>query len=232
MKILSVEGLEVKINNKVVVKNANLSINAGELVVLSGANGSGKTSLAMCVAGHPRYKIKKGKIFFIGEKINRLKPEERFLRGIFVGMQIPVEIEGIRYGSFLWQVYKKIYPKASIEEFVKRVEEAMKIVNLRKSFLDRQLHKGFSGGEKKKSEVLQYLLFNPKLGILDEIDSGLDVKSLKNIGKELKKVKKSENALIVITHNPYFIKLLQPNKIYLMEEGIVTLNKGKNDKKK
>ncbi len=222
MVFFSIDKLQIAIGKKIVVKEASMKLNQGELVVISGENGSGKTSLVLGIIGDPRFKIVKGKIKFRNKDITHLAPDEKFKIGIFVGMQLPVEIPGLRYESFLWNAYKKLYPNKDYEEFKKLLDKYMKVVGLNASFMDRELHKNFSGGEKKKSELLQYFIFSPKLALLDEIDSGLDIKTTKRVVKELKNKREKENAtLIVISHNPSFIRSLGADKILIMENGVL-----------
>ncbi len=197
MYILKIKKLQVKIKKKYILNNINLKIKYGETHVLIGPNGSGKSSLSLVLAGHKKYEIIKGKIFLDNININKLTIDKRSKKGLFISLQNSIEIPGLNNQYFLFQAYnsKRIYNKKkeiNLIKFKKKIFKYLKKINFSKKFLQRSLNVGFSGGEKKKNDILQILILKPKLIILDEIDSGLDVNTFQKIIKIINKLKKKK----------------------------------------
>nr|YP_009944581.1 Iron-sulfur cluster formation ABC transporterATP-binding subunit [Osmundea sinicola]QFR99875.1 Iron-sulfur cluster formation ABC transporterATP-binding subunit [Osmundea sinicola] len=223
-QILKIKNLQVKIQNEIIIKKLNFSINRGEIHAIMGKNGSGKSTLAKTIAGHPRYNITQGQIIFNNEDITHEEPEIRSNKGIFLGFQYPVEIAGVSNIDFLRLAYnceqKTLNkPESDPLSFFEIMAKKLKNINMDDSFLNRNVNEGFSGGEKKKNEILQMSLLNKDLSILDEIDSGLDVEALKNISEHIKNFSNKNNAILVITHYEKLIDYLQPEYVHIMKEG-------------
>ncbi len=234
MCLLKIKNLNLKIKKKIIIKKLNLKIKKGEIHFLLGKNGSGKSILALTIAGKKKY-ISKGKIFFKKKNINKLTIDKIAKNGLFVSFQNNVEISGLKNQYFLYECFNNIreYRKKkilNIIDFKKLLYKKIKKINIDKSLLKRSLNKEFSGGEKKKNEILQILLLNPKLIILDEIDSFLDKKTLKKVIYIIKKLKKKKKSFLIITHNKKFIKKIKPNYIHIInKKKIKKYNKIKND---
>ena len=225
--MLDINNLQVNIEGKPILKGLYLTVKPGEVVAVMGPNGSGKSTLAYTVAGHPRYVVEegdRGKITLDGKDITQMPADERANLGLFLASQYPVGIAGLTMNSFLWQLYKKRNPEAkkktNVVEFRKWIEEQARLLDLKEDLLNRGLNDGFSGGEKKKAEILQMLVFNPKYIILDELDSGLDVDALRKIAKTVAKIAKEKNiGVLAITHYNRILKYLEPDKVVIMEAG-------------
>lgn len=223
--ILSIKDLKVLVQDKQVLKGVSLDISTGQVHVLMGKNGSGKSSLAFTLMGHPNYKIEAGQILFYGQNINNYKPEERAKAGLFLAMQNPVEIEGVQLKQFLRTAYNSIYdntPKQlRLAEFNKLLDQKMAELQVDSKFVERSTNVGFSGGEKKRSEILQMSVLQPKLAILDEIDSGVDVDALKIICAQINKIRQEnpELTLLLITHYPRILEYLKPDFVHIMKDG-------------
>ncbi len=220
--VLELQELTIEVEGKVIIKNLSLSIPQGEVHAIMGPNGSGKSTLASALAGNPAYKITNGKIFLNGEDITFLSVEERAKRGIFLAFQYPLEIPGIFFGQYLYQIVKKRFPNLMFAEFQDRISTLLPLLGLDKKFLDRELNVGFSGGEKKRAEILQLLLLKPTFAILDETDSGLDIDSLKWVGNALSQAKQANDesfTALIITHYPKILAYLKPDKVHVFKEG-------------
>lgn len=220
-KALIIKSLSVSIEEKAIVKGLHLKIKPGEIHALMGPNGSGKSTLANTLMGHPKYKITKGKITLDGLNITTLPPNEKAKAGLFLSLQYPPEIGGITVNNFLRNAWQTIHnQKITSLEFFRFLQKKMKILHLEDSFAQRQLNVGFSGGEKKKMEILQMLVLEPKYVILDETDSGLDVDALKTIGKAIAYLKKEKNiGVLVITHYARFLHHIVPDFVHVMNKG-------------
>jgi len=237
--ILEIKNLHVEVNSKEVdasrnlgvlskeiLKGINLKVAEGTIHALMGPNGSGKSTLANVIMGNPKYQITKGEILFKGKNILDLNVNERAKLGIFMSFQYPQEIEGITISNFLRTALGNINgKKPSIMEFKEILEEKSKLLNIPDNFSDRYLNKGFSGGEKKKSEILQLAILKPKLAILDETDSGLDIDALKTIAQGIKTLKKEnpEMTILIITHYKRILEYLTPDKLSIVIKGKVAL---------
>jgi Fe-S cluster assembly ATP-binding protein len=219
--MLEIENLNVSVEGKLVLKGINLVARGGEIHAVMGPNGSGKTSLAFTIMGHPRYKIESGRITFEGEEINNLKTHERAKKGIFLAFQYPQEIPGVPLGKFLWTVAGG---EKNFSAFSREFKEKLSLLKIPEEFAKREVNKGFSGGEKKRTEILQMLMLNPKLIILDEIDSGLDVDSLKIVASAVMNFMTKEKVIIIITHYPRILNYVRPNFVHILFDGKIVLS--------
>ena len=222
--LLSVDKLSAKIQNTEILKNFSLEIGKNEIHVIMGPNGSGKSTFSKILAGHPSYEIISGKISFDNQDLLDLSPENRSHAGIFLAFQYPVEIAGVTNFDFLRIAYnekQKYEKKEELDplEFMEVTQGFLKKLKMKPEFLNRNLNEGFSGGEKKRNEILQMLLLNPKLVILDEIDSGLDIDALKVICEGIVKNISAEASLVVINHYPRILSYLKPTHIHIMMDG-------------
>lgn len=212
---------------KEILKGLNLSVNKGEVHVLMGTNGSGKSTLANALMGHPNYTITKGDIQFRGENLLEMKPEDKAKKGMFLAFQYPTAIEGLTVGSYLRAIVKAVSDKdIPIRTFRKELTQHMEELRIPKSFLKRSLNAGFSGGEKKKTEILQMNLLKPKLIILDETDSGLDVDALKLVFENVNKRVDEETSVIIITHYSRVLRYVHPNYVHIIKEGNIVKSGG------
>lgn len=226
--ILKINNLHTSINNIDILKNLNLSINAGEIHAIMGPNGSGKSTLAKVIAGHPAYKIQQGSIKLKGEDITYMEPETRASKGVFLAFQYPVEIPGVNNIDFLRLAYNEKQKKKNQQildplSFFNLIHQKTQNININTDFLNRNVNEGFSGGEKKKNEILQMMLLNNQLSILDETDSGLDVDALKNIAKNIKNFIDSKKSIILITHYQKLLDYIVPDFIHIMQKGQIVL---------
>nr|QCI05222.1 iron-sulfur cluster formation ABC transporter ATP-binding subunit [Centroceras clavulatum] len=223
-KFLEIKNLEVQIDENIIINNLNLSINCGEVHAIMGKNGSGKSTLAKVIAGHPKYTITDGSIIFNNEDITEMEPEERSHKGIFLAFQYPVEIPGVSNADFLRIAYnsKQIFEKKNELDplsFLDFLEHKIKDIDMNAMFLSRNVNEGFSGGEKKKNEILQMSLLNSKLSILDETDSGLDIDALKIISHRINNFKTQDKSIILITHYQRLLDYIKPDYVHIMEDG-------------
>jgi Fe-S cluster assembly ATP-binding protein len=229
--ILKLDKLKASIENKLIINEFNLTVNEGEIHVIMGPNGSGKSTLSKVLAGHPSYEVKSGSIEFQNQDLLELSPEERSHEGLFLAFQYPLEIAGVTNYDFLRIAYnekQKYLKKSELDplEFMTLVQSLLTKLKMRNEFLNRNLNEGFSGGEKKRNEILQMLLLNPKLVILDEIDSGLDIDALKIICENITTNLHKSSSLIVITHYPRILEYLKPTFVHIMIEGQIVKTGG------
>lgn len=222
--ILEIKNLHVSINNTEIIQGLNLSVNRGEIHAIMGPNGSGKSTLAKVIAGHPLYKITQGSIFLNGEDITNMTTEDRANKGVFLAFQYPVEIPGVNNLDFLRLAYnakQKYRNKTEVDplSFFNLISKKTKDMSISNEFLTRDVNEGFSGGEKKKNEILQMCLLNNEISILDETDSGLDIDALKNIAKNINNFCSSEKAIILITHYQRLLDYIIPNFVHIMQKG-------------
>ena len=226
-KLLEINDLYVTAENKEILKGINLKINKGEIHVIMGPNGSGKSTTANAILNNPEYKKVNGRIEFEGEDITNLRTDEIAKKGIFMSFQLPEEIPGVSVTNFLKYAKNKIENKpVKIFEFKKELEKYMDELKMNPKNMDRSLNVGFSGGEKKKNEILQMLVLNPKLAILDETDSGLDVDAIKTVSKGIEMFKTNENAVLIITHNTKILSNLKVDYVHVLVNGKIVKTGG------
>ena len=222
MKLLEINNLHTisNDNKKEILKGLSLKINSGEVHVIMGPNGSGKTTLANTIFNNPKYSITSGNIIFDGEELNNLKPNEIAQKKIFMSFQIPVEVPGVTNAQFLKTIkFNLSDERLNLLKFSKEVRENMNKLKINPDYLNRDLNVGFSGGEKKKNEILQLLTVNPKFAILDETDSGLDVDAIKLVSKGISLYKTKENAVLIITHSTKILKYLDVDYVHILSDG-------------
>lgn len=219
-EILNIKDLHANAGDKKILKGLNLKINAGEVHVIMGPNGAGKSTLANVIFNNPIYKKTSGEIDFIGENINDLKTNEIANKGIFMSFQLPEEVPGITLMNFLKAVHSaKTQEPVKVFAFKRQIEENMNKLNMNKNYASRDLNVGFSGGEKKKAEILQMLTLNPKLAILDETDSGLDVDAIRTVSSGINMFKNDENAVLIITHSTKILENLDVDYVHILVNG-------------
>lgn len=219
-KLLEIKDLYVNAENKEILKGMNLEIEKGEIHVIMGPNGSGKTTTANAILNNPQYIKTNGKILFEGEDITNLRTDEIARKGIFMSFQLPEEIPGVSVTNFLKYSKNKITGKpVKIFEFKDELKKYMEELNMNPKNIERSLNVGFSGGEKKKNEILQMLVLNPKLAILDETDSGLDVDAIRIVSKGINMFKNENNAVLIITHNAKILESLKPDYVHVLVNG-------------
>ncbi len=219
--LLQIENLQVNIEKKQVLNGINLSVKAGETHVLMGPNGAGKSTLGYSIMGNPRYTVTGGKILFDGQDITELSADKRAALGIFLSFQTPLEVPGISLESFIRNaVQSRTGERVKLFQFQKELKAMMELLHMDPSYASRDLNVGFSGGEKKKAEVLQLLMLKPKLAILDETDSGLDVDAVKTVSAGIEEFqKRCGGALLIITHSTKILESLKVDKVHIMIDG-------------
>ena len=230
--MLEVKNLHVSINGNKILKGINLTINAGEVHAIMGPNGSGKSTLAQVLAGREEYEVTEGEVLYNGENLLELSAEDRARKGIFLAFQYPVEIPGVSNVNLLKTAVNEIRKFHDEEEldaidFLTLIKDKMKLVELDESFLKRSVNEGFSGGEKKRNEIFQMAVLNPKLAILDETDSGLDIDALKVVANGVNKLKSGDNATIVVTHYQRLLDYIVPDFVHVLYNGQIVKSGGK-----
>ena len=222
--LLDITNLFASTDNLPILKGVNIQIKAGEIHAIMGRNGCGKSTLSKIIAGHPSYEVTRGKIKLSGNDIKDLEPEERAQAGIFLGFQYPIEIPGVSNLEFLrvaTNARRKFLNKDELDtfEFEDLVKEKLDIVKMEPSFLSRSINQGFSGGEKKRNEILQMALLEPEIAILDETDSGLDIDALRIVASGIKKIANEDSAIILITHYQRLLDEIKPDFVHVMANG-------------
>jgi Fe-S cluster assembly ATP-binding protein len=222
--MLEIKNLHASINQIKILNGLNLVVKSGEIHAIMGTNGSGKSTFSKILTGHPAYTLNKGEILFEGKKLNKLSPEERSQLGIFLAFQYPVEIPGVSNEEFLRIAYNlkrksKNLPDLNPIEFLEILKDKLDASNLTIDFLNRNINEGFSGGEKKRNEILQMTVLDPKLAILDETDSGLDIDALRNLSIGINNFMNKEKSLIIITHYQRLLDYIVPDFIHIMHNG-------------
>lgn len=218
--MLILKNLSVSYDGKKILEDINANFNEGEINAILGANGSGKTTLCYAIAGHPSYVVS-GDIILDGEKINNLLAEERALKGIFLAFQNPVSIEGLKVKKIISTIAEK--RNTSYEE----IENAKSKLGVENNLLERSLNVNFSGGEKKKIELLQAIIFKPRVLLLDEIDAGIDIDNLKKLKEIVKELKRKKTIIVIVTHNLWILEQIKPSKIYVLKDGKIAKYGGK-----
>ena len=222
-QLLEIVDLHVKTDDQKILKGLNLKVNAGEIHAIMGPNGAGKSTLAKVLAGHFSYEVTQGMMAVEGTNLDGLEPEERSLLGLFISFQYPLEVHGISNFEFLYTSYlahlKSQGREMTKEQFQEHLDRLVAKLQMKQEFLTRGLNTGFSGGEKKRNEILQMLLLNPKVAVLDETDSGLDVDALKIVADGINRFSSAENGVILITHYQRLLDLVQPHFVHIMIDG-------------
>ena len=230
--LLEIKDLHAGIEGKEILTGLNLQINKGEVHAIMGPNGSGKSTLAKVLAGHPSYEITKGEVIYEGKDLLELEPDERAREGIFLAFQYPVEVPGVSNSQFLRLAYNEKMKHLGEEEldpleFNDYMREKAKVVEMDKSFFNRSVNVGFSGGEKKRNEILQMAVLNPTLAILDETDSGLDIDALRIVAEGVNKLRSADNAIILVTHYQRLLNYIIPDFVHVLADGRVVKEGGK-----
>ena len=231
--ILEVNNLFASTEDLQILKGVTISVNPGEIHAIMGRNGCGKSTLSKIIAGHPSYKITKGEIKFTGQDIQSLEPEKRAQSGIFLGFQYPIEIPGVSNLEFLrvaTNARRKFLKKQELDtfDFEDLVKEKLDLVKMDSAFLSRSINQGFSGGEKKRNEILQMALLEPKIAILDETDSGLDIDALRIVASGIKKISNANTGIILITHYQRLLDEIKPDYVHVMSDGQI-IKTGESD---
>lgn len=222
--MLVIKDLSASVDGKPIIKGFNLTVKAGEIHAIMGPNGAGKSTLAKILAGHPSYAITSGEVLFKDQNLLEMEPEERAHAGLFMSFQYPIEIPGVSNIQFLRTAYNSNQkargrPEISLPDFEKLLEEKMMLMDIRPQFKDRNVNEGFSGGEKKRNEILQMAVLNPALAILDETDSGLDIDAMRIVAAGVNKIMHSEMGLILITHYQRLLDYIKPDFVHVMLNG-------------
>lgn len=230
--MLQIKDLHASVDDKNILKGVNLTVNAGEVHAIMGPNGSGKSTLASVIAGKEEFELTKGELLFYDEDITTLDPEERAHRGVFMSFQYPVEIPGVSVTNFIKTAINETRKAKGLQdmpasEMLKMIREKADMLEIDRKFLSRSLNEGFSGGEKKRNEIFQLAMMEPKLAILDETDSGLDIDALKVVAKGVNKLKSKENAVILITHYQRLLDYIVPDFVHVLMDGKIVKSGGK-----
>jgi Fe-S cluster assembly ATP-binding protein len=226
--LLSIENLHASVENKPILKGVNLVIKKGEVHTIMGPNGSGKSTLSNVLMGHPKYSVTSGKVLYKGENINGLSVDERARKGLFLAFQYPLAIPGVPVAKFLRMSLQAVAGKdIPIIEFRKQLKEKMQELGIADSFTTRYINEGFSGGEKKRHEILQMALLKPDMAILDETDSGLDIDALKVVAEGVQRNKSPERGILLITHYQRLLNYIQPDFVHVLADGKIVKSGGK-----
>ncbi len=230
--MLEIKNLRVSVDGNEILKGVDLSVNAGEIHAIMGPNGSGKSTLAQAIAGHPAYLVTAGTIEYEGEDLLEVQPEQRARKGIFLAFQYPVAIRGITNAYFLRSALNAIRKEQGLEEldaidFLDVLEEKLEIIGWDDSMVNRPVNDGFSGGEKKRNEILQMAVLEPRLAVLDETDSGLDIDALKTVAAAVNKLHKPDNATVVVTHYQRLLNHIEPDYVHVLTDGRIVKSGGK-----
>ena len=230
--MLKISNLHARVEDKSILKGIDLEINPGEVHAIMGPNGSGKSTLASVIAGKEDYEVRQGKIIFNGEEISELNADERAHKGLFLSFQYPVEIPGVSVTNFIKTALNETRKAKGLEDMpankmLKLIREKSEMLEIDRKFLSRSLNEGFSGGEKKRNEIFQMAMLEPKLAILDETDSGLDIDALRIVANGVNKLKNSENATLVITHYQRLLDYIIPDFVHVLYDGKIVKSGGK-----
>jgi Fe-S cluster assembly ATP-binding protein len=222
--MLSIRKLHAGVAGKEILHGIDLEVRAGEVHAVMGPNGSGKSTLAQVLAGHPGYLVTAGEILYEGRNLLEMPPEERAREGLFMAFQYPVEIPGVANAEFLKAAVNAVREHRGLEEldameFLALLKEKMKLVDIDPAFMSRPLNEGFSGGEKKRNEILQMALLDPKLAVLDETDSGLDIDALRTVAEGIDRLRRPDNAMILVTHYQRLLNYVTPDRVHVLSNG-------------
>jgi Fe-S cluster assembly ATP-binding protein len=229
--MLEIKNLRVAVDGKTILDGINLKVNAGEIHAIMGPNGSGKSTLAQVLAGHPAFTVLEGEVLYEGKNLLEMTPEDRAREGVFLAFQYPLEIPGVMNFHFLNTALNEIRKYRGLEEidamdFSRYLDEKIKLVEMDTNLMNRRLNEGFSGGEKKKNEIVQMAVLEPKLAILDETDSGLDIDALKVVATAINKLRKPENATILVTHYQRILNYITPDFVHVLLDGKIVKSGG------
>ncbi|MES2274122.1 MAG: Fe-S cluster assembly ATPase SufC [Chlamydiota bacterium] len=229
--LIEIKDLSASVEGKSILKGLSLRVSIGEIHAIMGPNGAGKSTLAKILAGHPAYEVTGGEVWFKGQNLLEMEPEQRAHAGLFMSFQYPLEIAGVSNGEFLMAALNaqrkgRGLDLLSLEDFEKILAEKMEAMGIRSEFKTRSINEGFSGGEKKRNEILQMALFNPDLSILDETDSGLDIDSMRIVAKGIKEMRRPDNALVLITHYQRLLEYIRPDFVHVLSEGKIVRTGG------
>ena len=231
--LLEVTGLRASAGEKEILRGIDLTVRAGEVHAVMGPNGSGKSTLAQVIAGHPAYEVTAGQILYEGRDLLEMEPEERAQAGVFLAFQYPVEIPGISNAYFLRAAYNEIRKARGLEEvdsmdFLDLLEEKLRVVEWGPEIMSRAVNSGFSGGEKKRNEILQMAVLEPRLAVLDETDSGLDIDALRIVANGVNALRRPENATILVTHYQRLLNYIIPDRVHVLSAGRIVKSGGKD----
>ena len=231
--MLEIRDLRASAGDKEILKGISLTVNAGEVHAVMGPNGSGKSTLAQVLAGHPAFKVTGGSVTYDGQDLLELEPETRAQAGLFLAFQYPVEIPGISNAYFLRAAYNEIRKARGLEEidsmdFLELLEQKLKVVEWEPEIMSRAVNAGFSGGEKKRNEILQLAVLDPRLAILDETDSGLDIDALRTVAAGVNQLRRPDNAFIIITHYQRLLNYIVPDYVHVLSDGKMVMSGGKD----
>jgi len=231
--VLEIRDLHASAGDKEILKGISLTVNAGEVHAVMGPNGSGKSTLAQVLAGHPSFKVTGGSVIYDGQDLLELEPETRAQAGLFLAFQYPVEIPGISNAYFLRAAYNEIRKAKGLEEidsmdFLDLLEQKLKVVEWDPEIMSRAVNAGFSGGEKKRNEILQLAVLEPRLAILDETDSGLDIDALRTVAAGVNQLRRPDNAFIIITHYQRLLNYIVPDYVHVLSDGKMVMSGGKD----
>jgi len=230
--MLSIRGLCAGVEGKTILKGIDLEVRAGEVHAVMGPNGSGKSTLAQVLAGHPAYTVTAGEVSYLGQDLLAMPPEERARAGVFLAFQYPVEIPGVSNAAFLKAAVNEVRTRRGMEEldameFLEQLEQKLALVEMDRSFINRPVNEGFSGGEKKRNEILQLAVLEPALAILDETDSGLDIDALRVVAHGINRLRRPDNAMILVTHYQRILQYVEPDRVHVLFDGRLVRSGGK-----
>ena len=226
--MLKIENLQVEIDGQEIVKGLDLEVDKGEIHAIMGPNGSGKSTLANVLMGHPRYEVTGGSVTFQGEDVFELEPDERARLGMFLAFQYPSEVPGVSVANFLRTAVNSVREEElSAMDMYRLIQDKMKIMQMDPRFAERYLNEGFSGGEKKRNEILQMLMLDPKLAIMDETDSGLDIDALQVVAKGVNELRGPDFSAVIITHYQRILRYIEPDHVHVMLDGRLVTSGGK-----
>jgi Fe-S cluster assembly ATP-binding protein len=222
-----IEDLHVSVEDKPILRGVNLAVNQGEIHALMGPNGSGKSTLANALMGHPKYRVNQGRVLFQGEDVLSLTPDERARKGLFLAFQYPIAIPGVSLGNFLRAATRAVHgPGMTAGAFRRELMDKMKLLKMDPAFAARYVNDGLSGGEKKRAEVLQMAMLNPKIAVMDETDSGLDIDALRTVAESVNAIHNSEMGVLVITHYQRLLNYIKPEFVHVLVQGRVVKSGG------